>query len=437
MNTNTPPNDKTAEIVVLGTLIQDDGYEYNEATSKGLDDACFFTPSNKIIWAALKAVRTKQGTESIDPQSLILEMGNSNFQAIGGFEVLAEVLSNSSLSNLTSFVAELIKLKIARKMLDLGNSMLERFADVENLDVDEALSAFEGEIVKATTEKSDVVLTTRQLADNAFEYIKELYTSESSGLTFDLKGIDALICGLEPEKLVFIAARPGVGKSMLATHLYNKSGFKGERGILFSLEMSHQELLSRVFSSMSQVDIRRVKEKFATKPEIDRLMEAKERFANQDGKFIVFDERRYTIDEIVSRCRRAHLVDPLALVVIDYLQLIPTDTKKNGTRDQALGELTGKMKGLAKELKCPVICLSQINRESVKAGKYPALHNLRESGSIEQDADIVILLANKIEDGEEVEGLVHCDIAKHRGGPVGNCFLNFDKPMQTIRDHME
>lgn len=437
MNTNTPPANQIAENVVLGTLIADDGYEYNEATSRGLDDSCFYSVSSQVVWAALKAVREKQGTKAIELQSLVLEMGNTALEEIGGFVALSEIVCSDSLSNFNSFVEELIKLKISRKMLDLGNRMLERFSDVESLNVDEALSTFESEIIKATTDKSDIVLTTKQLAENAFQYIKDLYTSETTGLMFDLKGIDGLICGLEPEKLVFIAARPGVGKSMLATHLYRISGFKKKRGVFFSLEMSHQELLSRVFSSMAQVDIRRIKEKFATKREIDGLKNATDRFAAMDGRFLLFDEKRYSIDEIVSRCRRAHLVEDLDLVVIDYLQLISTSTEKNGTRDQALGELTGKLKGLARELSVPVVVLSQINRESVKTGKYPALHNLRESGSIEQDADMVILLANKIENGEEVEGVVHCDIAKHRGGPVGNCFLNFDKPMQTIRDGFE
>jgi replicative DNA helicase len=437
MSTNPPPTNLAAENVVLGTLISDDGYGYSEATSRGLDDSCFFHPASKVIWAALKAVRTKQGTGPIDPQSLILEMGNTPFEAIGGFDTFAEVATNSSLSNLKSFVNELLKLKIARKCLDLSARMLETFSDVENLDVDAALSVFEGEIMNATMDKSDVVLTTKQLAESTFNYIMDLHNAETKGLMFELEGIDRMICGLEPEKLVVIAARPGTGKSMLATHLYSVSGFKNHRGAFFSLEMSHQELLARVFSNMSQVNTRRVKEGLATKRELDALAAAKAKFGAMDGRFMLFDERRYSIDQIVSQCRRAHLVEKLDLVVIDYLQLISTTPQKNGSRDQAIGELTGKLKGLAKELKVPVVVLSQINRESVKAGKYPALHNLRESGSIEQDADIVILLANKIENGQDIDGVVHCDIAKHRGGPVGSCFLNFDKPMQTISDWEE
>ena len=437
MNANIPPSNQTAETVVLGTLINESGYEYSEAISRGLDDSCFFTPSSRIIWAALKAVRAKQGTEPIEPQSMMLEMGDSGMEAIGGITGFMEITSSFSLSNIRSFVDELIKLKIARKMIDLGNSMLERFADVEGLDVDQALSLYESEIVKATMDKSDVVFTTKQLADNALEYLKKLYTADKSGLMFGLKGIDDMVCGLEAGKMVVIAARPGVGKSMLATQLFRKNGMEGERCVLFSLEMEHQELVNRIFSSMAQVDIRRVKEKMATKREIDALVHAHSKFAEKEGRFMIFDERQYSIDEIVSRSRRAHLKEPLSMVVIDYFQLISTATEKNGTRDQALGQVSGKIKGLAKELKIPVIVLAQINREAVKNGKYPKKHNLRECGSLEQDADIVIILANKIENGEEVEGVVHCEIDKHRGGPVGVCYLNFEKPMQTIRDAME
>jgi replicative DNA helicase len=260
---------------------------------------------------------------------------------------------------------------------------------------------------------------------------------DADGVLSGFRDLDGMTYGFHPGQMIVLAARPSVGKTSLAMnfaeHAMLPDGGRKSSGVLvFSLEMTAAQLAMRLICSRARVDMKRIRDRVISKQDsADIATTVKEL---KQSPLWIDDASSSSILDIRAKARRLHTKSPLGLVVVDYLQLI-RGTDNRIQREQQIADISRGMKGMAKELNVPVVVLSQLNRESEKENRDPRLSDLRESGSIEQDADVVLLLhrPKKSDDDETVEGgglyneheHIKLIIAKQRNGPVGEIDLTF------------
>ena len=249
--------------------------------------------------------------------------------------------------------------------------------------------------------------------------------------------MDRILLGMQRKDLILLAARPSVGKTALAVNIALNAAKSGSKVAIFSLEMSKTQLAQRMLSSLSLVNLKQLISGDIT--EWEDIFEASSIIA---GNSIYMDDTAgISITELRSKCRRLKADSGLDFIMIDYLQLM-TSEGRNENRQQEISTISRNLKALAKELDVPILALSQLSRDSEKSGRKPKLSDLRESGAIEQDADVVILLYREDYQNEEAEvkNQIELIIAKHRNGETGSVELNFIKEctrfvdLQTERD---
>lgn len=271
-------------------------------------------------------------------------------------------------------------------------------------------------------------------------WLKELEAGPPQLLKTPWSGLDATLGGgVSPASLVVLAARPAVGKSALALNWAWNAAALGRNVVFFSLEMKSGELNIRLFSNLSDLPLKIFKFKLSAE-EFKRLYATKQRFDRlAGGRFHIVDDFGLDIEKMRSICRLRAKIAPLGLVVVDYLQLMRADPKISN-REQQIAALSRGLKMLAGEFDCPVLCLSQLNRQSEAEDRAPRPSDLRESGAIEQDADVILMLHREnalVEAGQEVGVTgepLQVIVAKNRMGPTGSCMLQYRKEVQRITD---
>jgi replicative DNA helicase len=264
---------------------------------------------------------------------------------------------------------------------------------------------------------------------------------EISGLSSGFKDLDGYTWGFHPQELIVLAARPSMGKTSLALNMA-EAAVLPKRGkaaamptLVFSLEMSAEQLAMRLLCSRARVRTDRLRGGFAGRDEQERL--AQTAVELKSAPLWIDDSGQLNIHELRAKARRLHSRHTLGLIVVDYLQLV-AGTDPRVQREQQISEISRGLKAMAKELRVPVIVLSQLNRESEREKREPRLSDLRESGAIEQDADVVLLLAKPSDasDGTQVAGSeADLIIAKQRNGPVGKVRLTFTREYTRFDDH--
>ncbi|MGY8693831.1 MAG: replicative DNA helicase, partial [Verrucomicrobiia bacterium] len=313
---------------------------------------------------------------------------------------------------------------------------LENFID----DIEKEIFAISDDRVADTSQPI------KKSVDDAVKLVQKLIAGrgELAGLSSGFVDLDKMTFGLHGQEMIILAARPSMGKTSLAMNiaeavaLPEKPGSEGAGVLIFSLEMSAEQLAMRLLTSRAKVSSQRLREGFVNKEEQQALAQAAKELKN--ARMWIDDSGQMTINQLRAKARRIWARnDKMGLIVIDYLQLLAgTDPKIQ--REQQISEISRGLKTLAKELNVPVIVLSQLNRDSEKEKRQPKLSDLRESGSIEQDADVVLLLARPKDVGDEFS--VAADtadliIAKQRNGPVGDLKLNFRKEYTRFENYTE
>jgi replicative DNA helicase len=313
---------------------------------------------------------------------------------------------------------------------------LENFID----DIEKEIFAISDDRVADTSQPI------KKSVDDAVKLVQKLIAGrgELAGLSSGFVDLDKMTFGLHGQEMIILAARPSMGKTSLAMNiaeavaLPEKPGADGAGVLIFSLEMSAEQLAMRLLTSRAKVSSQRLREGFVNKEEQQALAQAAKELKN--ARMWIDDSGQVTINQLRAKARRIWARnDKMGLIVIDYLQLLAgTDPKIQ--REQQISEISRGLKTLAKELNVPVIVLSQLNRDSEKEKRQPKLSDLRESGSIEQDADVVLLLARPKDVGDEFS--VAADtadliIAKQRNGPVGDLKLNFRKEYTRFENYTE
>mgnify|MGYP005798870847 FL=1 len=430
------PNNIEAEKALLGSVFW--SYGALQKACEEVDKDMFYLDSNsKIFEVILELYKDKK---PVDINTLTTELVNKKLiNTIGGVEYLNEITDSVATgANIEYYINTVVEKFTLRRMIEVATNIVKVANDPET-DVSLAVEQAEKNILnvgkfRRTTEfrKVQDVLTKAQ------EDLETLAKNRGriTGLTTGLIDLDNLTEGLKPTQLVIIAARPAVGKTAFALNITCAAAKATKKNIaVFSLEMPAEQLIMRMISSLGQIDNKKLQTGRMENEDWRRVNEAISQLA--DTNIYFHDAGGITASEIKAKCRRLSTQgEGLGLVIIDYLQLIDSSNKYSGSRQQEVSEISRALKTMALELEVPVIALSQLSRSVEKReDKKPVLSDLRESGSIEQDADIVAALHApdvQMPEGDDVPVPIQLIILKHRNGPIATIDMLFKKKTSTF-----
>lgn len=433
MNNRVIPHNINAEQSVLGSM-----FLTKKALEKGMEvltDELFYLDSHKKIFTAMKEVNSKGF--SVDLTTVVDELNNRNWiNQIGGVEYLAEIIESvPSASNIDEYIQIIEQKAVLRKLIDSATDILSDSYNTSN-DLQEVLEQAEKKIfnVSKSLRSTEFKPISEVLAKNQADLEKLSATKgEITGIPTGYYELDKITSGFHPHELIIIAARPGMGKTAIALNLVTNIAINSKKTVaLFNMEMGAEQLTTRMISSVGQVEGNKLKTGALEHADWKRINEAISRLSNT--KIFIDDTAGITVGEIRSKCRRlAASPNGLDIVVIDYLTLIQGSSKNGANRQQEVADISRALKTMAMELDVPVIALSQLSRGiEQRTDKKPMLSDLRESGAIEQDADIVAFLHCTDEEREKENSLMEFVIRKHRNGPLKDIPLIFQRGTSTF-----
>ncbi len=422
----TPPNDVAAEQSVIGAMLlsKDAIADVVEVLREG----DFYRPAHAAIYGMILDLYGRG--EPADAVTVAAELTKSgDIGRIGGAPYLHTLVSMVSTAANAAYYGRIVREQaILRRLVEAGTRIVQ-MGYAGTGEVDDMVDRAQAEVYDVTDRRaSEDYAPLSAVMNSAWNEIEAIQNrgGEMIGVPTGFAELDSLTNGLHPGQLIIVAARPAVGKSTLGLDMARHASLKnGLASVIFSLEMSRNEIAMRLLSAEAQVPLHHMRSGMMSDREWDKL--APMMGTAHDAPMFIDDSPNLTLMEIRAKCRRLKQRHELRLVVIDYLQLM-TSGKKVESRQQEVSEFSRSLKLLAKELDVPVVAISQLNRGAEqRVDKKPMLSDLRESGSLEQDADIVILLHR--EDAYEREspraGEADFIIAKHRNGPTATITVAF------------
>lgn len=441
-----PPQNLEAEQSLLSCLLLDKDAMIKVADIVNEDD--FYKDSHKIIFATMKDLFSRH--EPIDILSLSNRLEEkSQLEKAGGRTYLAQ-LSNvvATASNVTHY-ANIIQRKATFRRLQKAASEIGELSYKEEEDIDKILDQAEQEIFNVSQKfLKTAFVSVDNLLTQAFDRIDELHKQSGKlrGLPTGFADLDKLLAGFQKSDLIILAARPSVGKTSLALDIARQAAIKSKQGVgLFSLEMSKEQLVDRMLCAQANVNLWKMRTGNLSDKEEDndfvRIGDAMGQLS--EAPIYIDDSAGCSILDIRTKARRLQMEKGLGLIVIDYLQLMEGRGKYGDNRVQEVSEISRGLKSVARELNIPVLALSQLSRavEQTKPA-IPKLSHLRESGSIEQDADVVMFIYRKAADRNYVKDelpeseryAAEVRIEKHRNGPTGIVHLYFDEDTASYKN---
>lgn len=432
---NVMPYDEKAENAVLGSILIDN--KNMDKAGEKLSQLDFYIASNRAIFDAMQTL-SSMGS-AIDITILLDRLTkDGNLEMVGGPEKILDLTSgNFYVTNFDEYV-EIIREKSIRRKLIYAAQEIEKDSRSPKDTIETVLSNAETSIYNIAQGKDERGLT--RLSEStveAFTRMTDAMKNPSSitGLATGLIDLDKQLSGFQNSDLLLIAARPSVGKTALGVNIGLNIAMKKKRVAIFSLEMSKVQLAQRLFSMVSGVDLQRI-----ISGEIEGDLRDLQRAGTvlNELELYIDDTSGLTLTELRSKCRRLNSEKGLDFVMIDYLQLMEGD-RRSENRQQEIASISRGLKGLAKELNIPILALSQLSRDSEKRStkdKRPQMSDIRESGAIEQDCDVVMLMHRDDYYNEDSErpNVVELNIAKHRNGPTGTIELFFKKELTLFKN---
>jgi replicative DNA helicase len=398
----------------------------------------FYIPAHEIIYNLVLEFGEKR--KPIDFISIKQALKDRNqLDEVGGPEYLSDLYNFVPTSANADYYIDIVREKYVLRRLISAYTKLSTQCYDQQAELEPLLDEAEREIFAITGEhvKTDIV-PTKDLVMEAIEQIEKLYENRGSvtGLSTGFVDLDRMTMGLHPAEMIVIAARPSMGKTAFAMNIAEYVAIELSKAVaVFSLEMSSQQLVQRILCSRAKVDLQRVRNGFLSDRDFPNLTAAASQVAA--SKMFIDDTAGLTITELRAKARRMKSQHDIQLIVIDYLQLLRSMSRRaQDNRQLEIAEISSGIKALAKELNLPIIVIAQLNRQPdsrANQGGRPRLSDLRESGSIEQDADLVGLLiraeyyAEDEEEKKESEGKAQLIVAKQRNGPIGEVPLTFLK----------
>jgi replicative DNA helicase len=431
-----PPHDIEAEKAVLSAILLDNDAIHAVVTEVREED--FYHPSHQTLYRSM--VRLRDDNQPVDLTTLAAYLkGEGLLDSVGGPIALAEIADYEATPANIIHYAKIVRDRSIKRSLISTASEIVSLGYEHGESADSLLDEAESRIFGLSTEKASTSLSSISVEmHDAVSHIDVMMTrsGELTGLSSGYKNLDEITGGLQPGELFILAARPSMGKTALALNIgRNVAVDYGKKVAVFSLEMTTRSLVMRMLSSEAQVDFALFRSGLISTDAHSRLMAAAGRLA--ESKLWIDDTGSPSVLELRAKCRRLHSQHGLDFVIVDYLQLARGD-RNTQSREQEISEISRGLKGLAKELDIPVMALSQLNRgpEMRKEDKRPMLADLRESGAIEQDADIIAFIYRDIVYNKETEfeNLAELIIAKQRNGPTGTIKLEFEGRYAQFRD---
>ena len=398
-----------------------------------VNDEMFLDPRNKEIYRTMKVLHNNN--IPVDIQTICNELDKSkSLSKVGGVEYLTDVINAvPSVANLEYYIKIIFEKSVLRNIIDTTNQIQQECYD-ESDDVVNIVENAERSILGIYKDKMGRdIKKLQEILPEVQKQIDQIVASKTdfTGIRTGFTGLDKLTRGLSKKQVIIIAGRPGCGKSAFSLNVgLNAAINNGNSVALFSLEMGEEEIVKRMYGCKGRIDGDVIKTGRFKNTDWKRWNEATSQFA--DAKFYVDDSGGMTVSEIRRKCRKLkNSADGLDLIIIDYLQLLSSSNKYSGQRVQEVGEISRDLKKLAMELDIPVIALAQLSRSVEQRrgdDKKPKLSDLRESGSIEQDADIVLFLHS--DEYGQYEGnknrKIELLVAKNRSGSTGTVNLTFE-----------
>lgn len=449
-----PPNSKESEMMVLGCMLT--SINSLNIAADALDEQDFYFTEHKIIFQSLKGAY--RNDKPADCHIIAEDLKRQNkLQAVGGVGYLTTLAQYAGTSAYIEEYVEIVKNKALLRRIILAAQEIEKQALDDPQDVrvclDEAQASFFQ--IGQHTNKRDGVLVSEVLSGMQSQaklpFLKELQERQErylqrgaedpgiTGLPTHYTDLDRMINGLGNSHLLILAARPAMGKTALAINIAEQVCFKSKMAVgIFSLEMTAEQLVHRLVCSQSEVESDKIRTGALSHEEFHRVVEAVSEM--QEHVMVIDDQPGLKITDLRARARRMKESYDIKLLIIDYLQLISgSSTSRNSdNRVNEISEISRMLKNLARELDVPVICLSQLSRKvEERTGHRPQMSDLRESGSIEQDADIIMLLLRReYYDPNDKPGQAELIVAKNRHGGVGSVNLTFRKEIGQFANYV-
>ena len=421
-----PPQSIEAEIAVLGSMLLDRN-TIAEAVEL-LDASYFYKDSHAKLYSAI--VKLFDENKGVDIITLIEELKRDNsIDMVGGPAYITGL--TASVPTTANFIhyAKIVKEKmLLRNMINAATQVVSECYDTTQ-EVDGVVDKAEQLIFEVSSKKVESRFTPlREVIKNSIETIDNLYQRKENitGLATGFRDLDVKTAGLQASDFIVIAGRPSMGKSALASCIIEHAGVVEKKPVaFFSLEMAKEQLVQRMLCSHARVDAHKVRTGFLSQADWPRLVSAAGKLS--EAPIYIDDSPGASVLELRAKARRMKAQFDIKLIVLDYLQLMESHTRSD-SRQQEISEISRSLKALARELNVPLIAISQLSRAVEQRSDHrPQLSDLRESGAIEQDADLVLLLMREeyYNPTEENKGQAEVIIAKQRNGPVGSLKLAF------------
>jgi len=431
-----PPFSVEAEISVLGGMLID-----RDAVVRAVEhvtDVMFFREAHRRIYRTMVRLFERGGV--VDVITVSEELKNtSELDSVGGLDYLAELVDAVPTAANIEYHAKIVREKaILRRLVDASSQIIRDVYEQGEREVDEILDQAEARIFQvAQTHDREGFVWIKEILWETFERIEALQSQPGgvTGVSTGFPDLDNKTSGFQAGDLIIIAARPSMGKTSFVLNIAQNAAIGGGAKVaIFSLEMSKSQLVERLLCSEARVDLQKLRKGRLQSDEFSRLATAAAHL-NQAGIWID-DTPGISVLEMRAKARRLKSETDLQMVILDYMQLMSSSGKAE-SRVQEVSQISRGLKALARELEVPVVALSQLSRATEsRTGNRPQLSDLRESGAIEQDADVVMFLfredyylvqQGKVEDATAKDGQTELIIAKQRNGPIGTVPLHFNK----------
>lgn len=436
---NVPPHSTDAEVAVLGAMLLD-----KEAVPKVveiLDAECFYHDKHIRIYNAMMAMFERGVT--IDLVSLTDQLQRDGaLELVGGMYALTELTVRTvSAANVENHARIVLERFLKRQLICVASEIVRDCYDETTDALDEVDRAEQRIFDVAEKRLRRSYSGMKKLTKDAIERIFSMASKENDGVTGVPTGftqLDQLLSGLQPADLVIVAARPSMGKTAFALSIAREASRKGKSVGVFSLEMSAQQLVLRLISADAQIGLQALRSGRLSQTEMHGLVTRIDDLMN--ANIYIDDSAGLSPVEFRAKCRRMKIEHKIDLIIVDYLQLMHAPRAES--REREISMISHALKAVAKELQVPVMALSQLNRTlEARADKRPMLSDLRESGSIEQDADVVMFIHRPeyykiatFEDGRSTENIAEVIVGKQRNGPTGDIRLFYQKELAAFHD---
>jgi len=424
-----PPHSIEAEESVLGAVMLSPDAANVALESLRVDD--FYKPAHQSIFEAV--TKLFDASEPIDAITVSDHLRRTEqLDRIGGVEYLTRLIDAVPTTSNVAYYSEIVEETASRRRLMRAGSEVVKIARQSDRPIEEVLDSAEAEVFAVADRKlSEGLAPVGPMLQDALERIEEI-GARGEGITGTPTGfvdLDDITAGLHPANLVVVAARPGMGKSTfalnVAANVADKEKGPGLPVAVFTLEMSKEEIVQRLLASLARVDSSKIRNGQLDAGQWQKLTQASAKLYSLP--FFIDDSSDVTVTAIRAKCRRMKRREGLGLVIVDYLQLMQ-GPRNVDSRQQEIADISRSLKNLARELHVPIIAVSQLNRQlEARENKRPRLGDLRESGAIEQDADIVLFLYREgyYDRDSDQRGIAEMEIAKHRAGRTDRLRLNY------------